>query len=198
MCINLKYLLLIILSLFFTACSHKYELIVDKQYAVEKDVDNGLVIVSFTASGLENIPFILSYRGAQESNKHIFGHIPIIGEYDWELSRKKTVTAKDNYKGRLIVLKLPAGSYQFYSMNIDDGYQDAEWLGGGGLSLPFKSSLSAIEYAGNVHVWSRHKGVDSDVTYNIYDGDERIRDIALFRKKYQLDGNIAYSVFSPP
>lgn len=186
----------VFLILFLVAsCSVNRE--VDDNVVLEVNKNKSLVFLSLTRSGTRDVPFYLMYRGVEENNRFVKGEISLLGIDDWVSSSVGPTTSKGDFEGRIVVLSLPVGKYEFYALIIEDGYQNAEWSGGGRFSYSFVSSDSTVEYAGNVHVWSREKDEDYDISYEYYRSDERVRDVPLFRKKSPEIEKIAYSGLSP-
>lgn len=187
-------IILVSLCIGFTACS-SHQLKKGSNYQVNDDKENGLVVVSFTKSGIKDVLFLLQYRGIGINNKDIVGQITFEGGYDWNAARKTMLTtSKGSVTGKVVGLKLPAGQYEFYDLHIQDGYRSAEWDSCAEFSMPFVSQSSKTEYAGNVYVWSEDRPFES-LSYQYFRSDERKRDIPLFREKFPNIGEIHYSFF---
>ncbi len=193
--LKLNTLVIVMASLILAACG-QHQVKSNKDYSVASDEKNGLVVFSFTKSGVRDVPFTILYRGVDSQNKRVAGRIPIHGKNDWTAPRRTyNTTAKSSVEGRVVTLKLPAGRYEFFDLYIEFGYRQSEWVSGQEFSIPFVSTASTTEYLGNVHVWSQDR-TDDGLSYQFYQGDERVRDITVFRKNFPNVQKVNYSILS--
>lgn len=190
-----RYVLIFSVLLLVASCSVNRE--IKDSDSVNVSEKEAIIFISLTRSGARDIPFNLMYRGVGKNNRFVKGEISLLGVDDWVSNSVGPTTSKGDFEGRIVALSLPVGDYEFYKLIIEDGYQDAEWSGGDPFSYAFVSSGSTVEYAGNIHVWSREGAADYDISYEYYHSDERVRDVPLFRKKYPEIDKIAYSGLSP-
>lgn len=194
---QLKCILVLFFSLFLWGCTGWHQINYDPSYNVEQDKNYGLVVISITHSGANDIPYKLHYRNHDKNKKHIKGQINIIGIKDWQPTTYGPTTSKSSYQGRVVVLKLPPGQYEFYDLIIEDGYQEASWYTQSNISIPFISTSGNTEYAGNFHIWSQENNEEYGLSYEYYHSDERIRDLDVLRNKFPNIKNVSYSRFSP-
>jgi hypothetical protein len=177
--------ILVIFSVWLSGCA-SYDTI-KPDHTLQASDEKGVVFLSFTKSGLRDVPYELLYRGTESHNKYSSGRIPILWVNDWETppSSAGADLDWDKYEGRLVALHLKPGIYEFYSLPIEDGYQNAIWSGGKEFSVPFYVEKDRVNYIGNAHVWTTEHREDNDLSYQYSFTNEQERDVALFHEKYK-------------
>ena len=180
-----KSLYLLPLLLFLTGCI-TLTLNVSKDYSLIGNEDVGLVIVSLTQSGqrIKNHNYL--YRGI--TNK-IKGSLPATNIHinnDWEPSKTSPQVA---YIGRLAVIELPKGEYEFYSWkgNIDIGITMWRIYSSNEFSFRFKVIPGRAVYIGNLDMYLDIEKKRSDIIIRNIDikiYDMSYRDLILLYDKY--------------
>jgi hypothetical protein len=98
----------------------------------------------------------------------------------------------DRPLGRLHVLELKGGDYEFYSYYASGSKIDTQPF-----SFQFKVSPGTVTYVGNVHFYQKETGYKAS-RINMSINDRQDRDLALFRlgyKKLSSDTEIVKSLF---
>ncbi len=192
---KVKVVLVVFLVALISACgSHRIKS--EKPYA--PDVSKGLVIFSFTQSGLIQAPFRFHYRS---KNGTVEGSVKVSKPLDWSMGAFKAVTKENEYIGEVIVLQLPEGEYEFYELTIDNGYMGGDWDGGTTVSFPFTVMNGAAEYIGNLHVLATmglQHALGETLRLRYGRNDMRERDLPVFHSRYRhIDaGDVTFSYFN--
>jgi len=164
----------VILVFLLAGCSRS----VKPDFELKPDSTTGVVIVSMTASG--RIPgellFYLRPMGnvisLQPRAMQVFG--PTKDQIDWPIL--KSGNPPNQPPGRLAILELSPGQYEFY-----------RWSGGVGgnmiaqsrpFSYPFEVRAGEVVYLGTLHL-----NRPDDQKYTMTTGDRRERDFALLQKR---------------
>lgn len=145
-----KSVFLFLIALLVSGCaSHKF---FTDTSSWPLDEEYGLVILSFTQSGLEAIPFELYYRGRDNESKKLNGHLRIGTGKQWQRKQRDVDGKTISYDGDLAVFSLPPGQYEFSGLYIEDDYQQATWTNGGGFQIVFNVKPGQLNYLGNIHI----------------------------------------------
>jgi hypothetical protein len=181
-----KLILLLLLIVIVPGCSVHKAVFVGSGFTVPKTEDTATAIISLTLSGVHDVPFMIYYRGTDESNRSKKGFFPVRHQRDWPVpTTKNMANALNNYSGRLMVMTLPAGNYEFYALVIDDGYREGSWGSGGKYSIPFSLSQGKANYIGNVHFHSGEIGNNlMHLQSESYLFNKTDRDMGLFYDKF--------------
>jgi hypothetical protein len=155
---------LLVLAVALGGCARFYlttSFNVENYYALEPSLGKGLLALSFTAN--PEVPnMTLRYRRAQEFLS--YGEITLWthrNPLDWT-----------DPKGRLVVIELPEGHYEFYDMVT------ALARSGVFFSIPFSITSGKVTYLGNVQV--TFKGFK----YTVQVQDMSSRDVPLLLQRY--------------
>ena len=153
-----KRTLLFVVLLAVTSCT-SFNAPLDTQLDLSDEA--GMAVFSLTSEGvLSN--FFLRYRG--ESNGDVT-QWTVQNPRDWE----------SNPRGRLVVLKLPVGEYEFYELRTPLTVVSEK-----DFSIPFEVRSGRVTYLGNVSVI-----VPDYERFSIQVFDAFERDIALFLSRYR-------------
>ncbi len=160
---------------------------ISSDYVIEKNSDKGVAIMSFTISGTRDVPISLRYRQLKRNLGTSFGAIPFFEfseELDWKYPKKISRIPRGEFEGRLVVFQLPPGDYEFHSLSLPDGFDEAYWRFPDAFSFKFKILPQKAHYIGNVHLWIDYG--HRSLWYELFHTNEAERDLALFHKKYPL------------
>ncbi len=148
------------------------------------------VILSVTRGGSFDVPFYLFYRRVGSAAWLQVDKIALLGDDDWHHHHDDNSSKRENsYSGRLVMFTIDAGEYEFYSLNIEDGYAQGRWGSGGDYRIPFSAKEGQINYAGNIHI--DYINLNNSVfiiqsTSSLH--NEAKRDLAIFDKKFPSAG----------
>lgn len=155
---------------------------VDPGYTLREDGNSGVAVVSLTrAGGLSDSNLFLEFRGVGHEFASSLPVTDLFASSDWGCPLFQQATDKDPC-GRLAVVELPAGGYEFYSWSA--GSFDAV-SGITRKAKPFEEFSKRFlirpgeaVYLGNVHFSFRGGRFDMKVL------DRQDRDLTLLRQKY--------------
>lgn len=162
----------VMLACLLTSCVSK----VKPDFEMKADSSKGVMIVSVTASGSIPGGLVFKFRtggtggSLQPHTIQLFAHKD---EIDWPVLK----SAPDQPAGRLAILELPPGQYEFYL-----------WAGhAGGMSVSnatefskrFEIRASEVVYLGNLHL----KRARGEQMFTLFTGDRRDRDFPLLATK---------------
>ncbi|RLV58306.1 hypothetical protein D5018_18020 [Parashewanella curva] len=151
--------LLLLPLLFITACAN---LNVSTDYSIKPDSKKGLVVFSFTTEGLLD-NYFLKYRGIDNPNENAIVLWTIYDTFDWH----------DSPEGRLVVVELDEGSYEFHEIRLGAIHTLER------MSIPFKAKAGKVVYMGNLHV-----NFQEELVF-VSSYDESSRDLELLFSKYK-------------
>lgn len=138
----------------------------------------GVVLMSLTASGDCGFAYFAVIRRVLDKKEYSVGMQDIGEQRDWE-KQGNCPTQADDYFGKLAVLALPAGEYEFITLEGVSRYRAVvtEDLG-----IKFSVAAGKFSYLGNIHFHFRGDVFDYEAK------DMRDRDITRFLRKYdQVD-----------
>jgi hypothetical protein len=160
---------------------------VSSDYRLDPSKNLGLVVVSLTMAGLPSgFNVFINYRGVDVSHKSSIPVSDMFASADWRCPFLGTPT-EENPCGRLAVVELTPGEYEFYS-----------WEGGTGggpgsitftvrsvadFSKRFKVVSGKAVYLGNIHFSIQHRVVGRGA-YQMRITDLRDRDLTLLHSKH--------------
>jgi len=168
-----KYLFILLFGVLLNACSG---LQTAQDYLLNND--EGLVFFSMTESGIF-APYQLTF--VNESTQHrIAINLRETDQLDIGLNNNKmpAVRSYANPRGKLIVLRLPEGVYQFDKWSSTGAKKLGKHSLGYSPAKKFRVMNGGSLYLGNVHL------VSSESAQSLYVRDNRIRDFKLFAKRY--------------
>ncbi len=180
------FLFFLLLTFILSGCAMKD---ISKDYRLNSSKKTGVAVVSLSFSGLSR-PHRLAYfyfdvhlQGVGNDFKK---QVSICGQTlsaDWNEPSGNNFISKDKPVGRLAVIELPEGEYEFYSW--DGGYAGSggtskKWSATEKFSRKFKVVPGKAVYLGNIciHVYSER--------YLVEQKDLRDRDLPLLYQKYPL------------
>jgi len=138
---------------------------VDRNYSLAGKTDKGLLVVSVTQTGPIGC-LRYNLRGITVSKDTFVMSCAPHSPPDWRSPR-----------GRLSVIELPAGKYEFYKWSeVGTQYVAAKEL----FSAPFTIEARKANYIGNLHI----QVTPERTTYNIFIRDRQDRDLPLFRSRF--------------
>lgn len=173
--------LFVLFTLLLNGCAARN---IAREYSLDEAKGTGIMLVSVTQAGLpSSFNMFADLRGVDNDYKSAVAITDIffVLSADWRCPPFGTST-EDKPCGRLAVVELPQGEYEFYS-----------WHGGSGgapgtvrksvrarqeFSKRFKVTAGKVVYIGNIH-FSVSGG-----SYAIKIIDKRERDLPLFYSKY--------------
>jgi len=164
-------LAIIMLSVFLIGCGVRN---VPKDYSLDDAGRKGVIVVSLTRSGMQVISeMYVKARGMDNDYKFVVAISSLITLSDF--AKCAISIPEDKPCGRLAIIELPEGEYEFYS-----------WKGSGGnrrmwskeeFSLRFKVIAGKAVYLGNLNFWFLQTQWKMKVT------DMRERDLPLLYQK---------------
>ncbi len=162
---RLYFLLLLFLSV--PSCANFN---VTREYVLDKDKDVGILVMS-----INHNTDTITLRYGNKSNSET-GAIMTSTIYDAMDFRQP--------KGRLVVIELPSGGYEFYQW--ETYFKNIRYTSAY-ISAPFFIEKGKVTYIGNLHIYaelvnpvSTYIGVKSELVFT----DKSERDIPLLKKKY--------------
>ena len=139
--------------------------------------DNGVVILSFTASGDCGYAYFIDVRSIDGRIEHTIGMQEAFEQRDWKRTDGDDCSLDaTNYIGRLSVVELPPGDYVIHKIYGTSRYRSFESVDN--FSLRFSVTKNAISYIGNAHFFVH------DDEYSFETQNQQSRDIELFQRKY--------------
>jgi len=162
----------------------------DADYVPDSSKATGVVVASLTRSGTPGFNMFVALRGVDNDYKNSVPVSDAFAPSDWEcpftltfLGRFHTGTIpEDPPCGRLAVLELPRGEYEFYSWHGASGNRTVR--ASTGFSKRFKIISGKAVYLGNIHItivqgeWGSGGG-----TFEMKVRDKRERDLPLLATK---------------
>jgi hypothetical protein len=159
---HLKIIISIFISIILTACATSN---VASGYSMDAKSSKGILVLSLTANDeIDN--FFLRYRNIQTSTQGAFSLHDFKNPADWVSPH-----------GRLVVIELDEGPYEFYTW---DSPHPARVSALREFAIPFRVHPGKVTYLGNFHIdlsLAQRK-------YKFLQNDMQQRDIALLNKKY--------------
>lgn len=165
-----------------------------REYSLDESKGTGIMLVSLTQAGLpSSLNMFADLRGVDNDYKSAVAVTDIFFSADWRCP-PFGISTEDKPCGRLAVVELPQGEYEFYS-----------WHGGSGggpgtvstsvqarqeFSKRFKITAGKVVYIGNIHfsIILYTKGLLGipvrSPSYDMKINDMRERDLPLFYSKY--------------
>lgn len=134
-----------------------------RDYVLKASTGIGLLVFSYTTNEKADNPY-LDYRNMMTGDEGEILRNTNKEPLDWESPAK----------GRLVVLELDSGLYEFYSWSIV-----RLGMAGRGFSVPFEIFPGKVTYAGNIHLTVLDEGL-----FNLQVTDAFERDLALFHRRF--------------
>ena len=165
--------LFVLVSLIQTGCSG---INVKKTYSLDGTSGAGVLVASLTQSGVPSrYGTHFSIRGVDNSYKGTIAIFDVLASADWRCPMFGSST-EDAPCGRLAIVELPQGEYEFYSWGGAEGFGnrvEAEQE----FSKRFRITAGKATYVGNVHL-SAHRG-----SFDIKVLDRQKRDLDLLYQR---------------
>lgn len=210
MWLSLSILFTVVLVLAYCAPTPKITRLknIGEDYSLDDTKGRGVLIVSLTHSGTRVSSMFVDLRGVDNDFK---GEVSSIIEKRLFFERKKVMdwkcpmfgkTPEDKPCGRVAIIELPQGEYEFYSWH---GYETKMVPSSGGgftrmqssvgvwpppeFSKRFKVIAGKVVYLGNLHISTREKwrmgrfAPYKDFRYTVKVADMRERDLPLAYQK---------------
>lgn len=180
-------LVVVVLTVVFALASGCRTVNVSSDYRLDSSKNVGLAIVSLTMAGLPSgFNVFVNYRGVNVDHKSAVAVSDLFSSADWRCPFLGMAT-DENPCGRLAVIELQPGEYEFYSWRGESG-------GGPGsiqftvrstvdFSKRFKVIPGTAVYLGNVH-FSIDRRIFGGGSYQMLITDRRDRDLTLLHSKH--------------
>ena len=139
--------------------------------------EQGIAILSLTASGECGYAYFLDVRSSNGEIEHTIAMQDAFEERDWKRNDWNDCSInEENFIGKLAVIELPPGEYEIHKLTGVSRYHtfDTSDI----FALKFKVTKNSIKYIGNAHFYVMKK------TYFFKTQNKQDRDINLFHKKY--------------
>jgi len=186
---RLKLSMAILLSVLLFQCGAKN---VGKDYSLDDSQGKGLLVVSLTKSGIIGYNINAHFRDVNNQREFHLDVAPTFG-LDWkgpslEEARKDRYIPEDNPIGRLALLELPEGEYEFYKWR--GNLSNTSFWTNKNFNKKFKVVAGKAVYIGNIHAHFERTGnplIPFRFPYELRTEitDESERDLKLFHQKCQ-------------
>jgi len=170
---KMKFGLSILLSIAFMGCGARN---VGKAYSLDETKGKGVAVVSLTRSGYRASSLFVHLRGVDNDYRKQVPVTDLFASSDFGMGPLFGDIPADKPCGRLAVIELPQGEYEFYSFGGSNIWATTEF------SMRFKVIAGQAVYLGNMHLSLQPR------RYNIKTSDMCDRDLPLL---YQKCPNIA-------
>jgi hypothetical protein len=168
---KMRFGLSILLSVVLIRCAGN----VGKAYSLDETEGKGVAVVSLTRSGFSGSSMFVLLRGVDNDYRQKVPVTDLFASRDFGKARLFGDIPEDKPSGRLAIIELPEGEYEFYSFSGSHMYAIRQF------SKRFRVIAGQAIYLGNMH-FSLERG-----SYNIKITDMCDRDLPLL---YQKNPNI--------
>jgi hypothetical protein len=153
-----------------------------RDYGPDPKDPDGVAVVSLTRSGIgAQFNLFVSVRGVDRRYDTRIAVTELLTPNDWSCPVLGTIP-EDPPCGRLAVVQLPPGMYEFYSWSGSTG--SASISAGRPFSKRFTVVAGTVIYLGNVHLAIGSGGFSVQGGYQVRTADLRERDLTLLHSKY--------------
>jgi hypothetical protein len=166
-----------IIFIFLSGCGASN---ITKDYSLDKSKGTGILLASMTQAGLpSSFNMFVHLRGVDNKYSNEVPVTDVFVSVDWPCPFLGTSTEAAPC-GRLAVIELPQGEYEFYSWSgsSNNGKTSTTVSARKEFSQRFKVAAGKVTYVGNMH-FSVARG-----SYALNALDKRDRDLPLFHSKY--------------
>ncbi len=155
---------------------------VAQDYGPDPRDPGGVAVVSLTRSGIgAQFNLFVNVRGIDRRYDTKVVITDLLTPSDWSCPVLGTIP-DDKPCGRLAVVQLPPGEYEFYSWHGTTG--SANISAGRPFSKKFTVVAGSVIYLGNVHLAIGSSGFSLRGGYQVNTADMRDRDLTLLHRKY--------------
>ena len=164
---------------------------ISRNFELDPEGEKGILVFSLSRSGIVGIVISAQIRGVGHSYKDSVVLPEPSGGNDWDedCSYLKYIKFhKERCNGKLYVVLLPEGDYEFYSF-FGEGSTPQTWESVSlsvtpGRLQSFSVEAGQVIYAGNIHFGFLYILKTGNITYYIETVDREKRDMALFHQRY--------------
>lgn len=173
-----------LLVVFFTACQN-----VPTYNYLDATKGKGFVVISVTVSGEPIDTLSVYWRGVDNNYKGSIAGTNIFLKDDWNESNSWDRITEDNFHGRLAVIELPQGEYEFYAHVAQLDFKEVSKIDteDNEYSKRFEVIAGKAVYVGNMHFSfeKKHKGGFAFWGYlwKMEIDDMQERDLTLFYQR---------------
>jgi len=169
----------IAIALLLTGCAASN---IARDYVPDPKHPDGVAVVSLTRSGIgAQFNLFINVRGIDRQYDTKIVITELLTSSDWSCPALGTI-AEDKPCGRLAVLRLLPGSYEFYSWSGSTG--SASIWPRQPFSKKFTVVAGTVVYLGNVHLAIGSSGFSVQGGYQVRTADMRDRDLPLLHRNY--------------
>lgn len=149
---------------------------IGKDYSLDEAKGKGILLVSMTRSGDRGFNMFVDLRGVDNKYDQAVPVTDLFASLDWSCP----ITETSEPCGRLAVIELPQGEYEFYSWHggSSNGKISTSVKAMNEFSKRFKVTSGKVVYVGNVHL------AIGGGRFAMRISDKRDRDLPLFSSKY--------------